>query len=115
MYHPAVVAAAQTRLEAAFRGVLPDGLQPHPPATCHAMKLALDPIWDPEKQQQTRPFSQEEEHFILVESLLTKIDYAYAAERYCNPPEAPIWMGDLGFKPLGDVQVGDTVSISCGA
>jgi hypothetical protein len=27
----------------------------------------------------------------------------------CNPPEAPIWMGDLSFKALGDVQVGDTV------
>lgn len=29
--------------------------------------------------------------------------------RYCNPPEAPIWMGDLSFKPLGEVQVGDEV------
>jgi len=32
-----------------------------------------------------------------------------AAKKYCNPPEAPIWMGDLTFKPLGEVQVGDYV------
>ena len=27
----------------------------------------------------------------------------------CNTPEAPIWMGDFSFKPLGEVQVGDEV------
>lgn len=31
------------------------------------------------------------------------------AKRYCNPPEAPIWMGDFTFKPLGSVRVGDEV------
>ncbi len=31
------------------------------------------------------------------------------AKRYCNPPEAPIWMGDYSFRPLGDVKVGDEV------
>ncbi len=30
-------------------------------------------------------------------------------QRYCNTPEAPIWMGDLSFKPLGEIRVGDTV------
>lgn len=29
--------------------------------------------------------------------------------KYCNTPEAPIWMGDFSFKPLGEVQVGDEV------
>lgn len=29
--------------------------------------------------------------------------------RYCNTPEAPIWMGDFSFKDLGDVRVGDEV------
>jgi hypothetical protein len=29
--------------------------------------------------------------------------------RYCCPPDAPIWMADLSFKPLGDVAVGDEV------
>lgn len=28
---------------------------------------------------------------------------------FCNPPEAPIWMSDLSFKPIGDVKVGDSV------
>ena len=32
-----------------------------------------------------------------------------SAKRYCNPPEAPIWMGDMSFKPLGEVKVGDEV------
>jgi DNA polymerase family A len=29
--------------------------------------------------------------------------------RYCNPPEAPIWMADFSFKPIGEVKVGDEV------
>lgn len=32
-----------------------------------------------------------------------------SAKRYCNPPEAPIWMKDFSFKPLGEIQVGDEV------
>jgi len=31
------------------------------------------------------------------------------AKRYCNPPEAPIWMADGSFKQLDDVRVGDVV------
>jgi len=27
--------------------------------------------------------------------------------RYCNPPEAPMWMADGSFKPLGAIAVGD--------
>jgi superfamily II DNA or RNA helicase len=30
-------------------------------------------------------------------------------QQYCNPPEAPIWMGDFSFRPLGSVRVGDEV------
>jgi hypothetical protein len=33
----------------------------------------------------------------------------FSQEYECNPPEAPIWMGDFSFKPLGDVKVGDAV------
>lgn len=29
--------------------------------------------------------------------------------RYCNPPEAPIWMEDLSFKKLGEIRVGDKI------
>lgn len=32
-----------------------------------------------------------------------------ASKRYCNPPEAPIWMVDGSFKRLGDVATGDKV------
>lgn len=28
---------------------------------------------------------------------------------YCNTSDAPIWMGDYSFRPLGEVQVGDEV------
>lgn len=28
---------------------------------------------------------------------------------FCNPPEAPIWMADLSFTPIGKVQVGDKI------
>lgn len=29
--------------------------------------------------------------------------------RYCNAPEAPVWMYDLSFKPIGEIGVGDVV------
>lgn len=32
-----------------------------------------------------------------------------SAKRYCNPPEAPILMGDFSFKSLGDIHIGDVV------
>jgi Zn-dependent metalloprotease len=38
--------------------------------------------------------------------LISTVNYGTA---YCNTPEAPIWMGDLSFKSLGDVRVGDSV------
>jgi hypothetical protein len=28
---------------------------------------------------------------------------------FCNPVEAPVWMADLSFKPIGDIEVGDKV------
>lgn len=35
-------------------------------------------------------------------------EFAESSE-FCNPPEAPLWMADLSFKPIGDVKVGDKV------
>lgn len=29
--------------------------------------------------------------------------------KYCNTPDAPIWMGDFSFKALGDIVVGDEI------
>ncbi len=31
------------------------------------------------------------------------------AKRYCNTPDAPIWMADYSFRPLGEIKVGDSV------
>ncbi len=45
----------------------------------------------------TRDLTRKEHRFILNEKTL------------CNPPEAPIWMGDYSFKPIGDIKVGDIV------
>jgi hypothetical protein len=36
-------------------------------------------------------------------------DWWYRQEYLCNPPDAPVWMGDFSFQPLGDVKAGDTV------
>lgn len=83
MYAEAVIASRQRRLEAQFAATLPpEGLIRYPVPACHAMKADLDRIWDPEEQHQTRPFSQEEEGFVVNEQLLSKVDYRYAAERY---------------------------------
>lgn len=32
-----------------------------------------------------------------------------SADQMCNPQEAPIWMGDLSFKAIEDIEVGDQV------
>jgi hypothetical protein len=29
--------------------------------------------------------------------------------QFCNTPDAPVWMGDYSFKPIGEIQVGDEV------
>ncbi len=100
MYSAAVVAARQQVLEQTFGSLLPGGkLERIPVSQCHAMRDALQQIWDPEKGVARRPFSQEEQRFILNEQLLTKIDYAYAAERYIYinyegqalKPMYPLW------------------------
>lgn len=45
----------------------------------------------------------------LEEERQTMGDWWYSQEYLCNPPEAPIWMGDFSFRPIGDVKVGDEV------
>lgn len=48
---------------------------------------------------------------VLNQLVPTKVGIEEFAEsdRYCNPPDAPVWMADLHFKPIGDVQIGDQV------
>src|ERR1700744_1438035 len=40
---------------------------------------------------------------------ITKDSELKKIRAFCNTPEAPIWMGDYSFKPIGEVQVGDEV------
>lgn len=83
MYHPDVIAAKAERIERKFGASLAEGrLQRSPVATCQEYVRRLSLLWDPKKKQQTRPFSSDEEQFILHEKLLCGIDFPYAAERY---------------------------------
>lgn len=100
MYHPLVVEHRQAVLEKAFGEVLPGGkLQRIPVEHCHERRAELDKLWDPEERRPRREFSQDEHAFILNEQLLSKIDYAYAAERYIYinyegqalKPMFPLW------------------------
>lgn len=110
MYDPRLVAAAQARLEGAFLSAFPKGLTRYPVEVCAGMAQRLATAVDASGQP-TRRLTPEEDAFIGNERLLTKIDYRYCAERYhyCNPPEAPIWMGDMSFRPLGDIKPGDVI------
>lgn len=96
MYHPDLVAVRQAILERQLGDSLPGGsLERIPVSHCHAMTRELARIWDPDKAEQTRPFSSEEESFVVNEQLLVKIDYRYCAERY-------IWINADGqtLKPM---------------
>src|SRR3990167_5117524 len=57
----------------------------------------------------TRQLRPEEHAFIRNERILCQLDATYALRYMCNPPEAPIWMADGSFKPIGDIHVGDLV------
>jgi hypothetical protein len=111
MYHPDVIAQAFARQEQTFKSALPDGkLERLPAPECHAYAKRLAQIWDPDKRQQTRPLSSEEQYFIVNESLICGVDYPYAAERYIKinyegqalRPMFPLWesqrliLGELG-------------------
>lgn len=98
MYHPEVVAARERALylDPRVPPRLPTGQLVRIPVThCHAMKKALDQLWDPEKRERIRPLSQDETAFVANEQLLCAIDYRYAAERY-------IWINYEGqaLKPM---------------
>lgn len=45
----------------------------------------------------------------LEQELAALGKFWFDQEYLCNPPEAPIWMGDFSFLPLGQIHVGDTV------
>ena len=82
MYSPVVIAARQRRIERLFAATLPNGLIRYPVATCRTRAADLASLWNAETQTASRPFSQDEEAFVVNEQLLCKLDYRYAAERY---------------------------------
>jgi superfamily II DNA or RNA helicase len=45
-------------------------------------------------------------HFVAPYEYPTKSKYV---DRYCTPPDAPVWMADGTFKAIGDINVGDFV------
>jgi hypothetical protein len=46
---------------------------------------------------------------MAADCYMIRPDQVSKKARYCNPVEAPIWMGDLSFRPIGEVKVGDYV------
>lgn len=95
MYSPAVVAQAQAKLEAGFSF----RIHRTPVAEAIQRAQALQAVIDPETEQPSRPFTAEEQQFIVHEQLLAQIDFRYWAERYAMvnkgartlQPLAPLW------------------------
>lgn len=112
MYAAALVAAAQHRLEVAFREAFPKGLVRYPVDVCAAMAQRLAPAVDPEGNP-TRRLTPEEDSFIANERLLTKIDYRYCAERYHKirtenglQPLFPLWEPqEIILQRLAEIQL----------
>jgi len=69
----------------------------------------FDGLWDRDQKALIRSLRPDEAAFITNERKVCALDYNYWEQHYCNPPDAPIWMADLSFKPIGDVKVGDVV------
>lgn len=86
MYAPAVVAARLDQLlrspiGLAFQAAYGGPPAPIPADECQRMSRQLAPAWDA-KRGVTRVLTRDEQHFILNERILTKVDYQYFGERY---------------------------------
>jgi hypothetical protein len=68
-------------------------------------KYLLDDMGKPTGTQNLTP---EEARWIHNEQVMCQCSARYFLH-YCNPPEAPIWMADGTFKPIGEVHPGDVV------
>lgn len=114
MYHPDVVAADLARVLASPAGRLyPAGVERLPVDTCRSFARQLADVWDP-KRGPTRALSAEESAFVANERLLTKLDYAYWAERYATiihpargvAPMYPLWESQrLILTAIGEQQI----------
>ena len=81
MYHPEVIADRRETLNRALVSTLPGGLVDLPVEESRARALDLADAVDA-KGQAVRALTAAEQRFILNEQLLSKIDFAYWAERY---------------------------------
>lgn len=99
MFHPTVIAAALDRYYAdpTLAPLLAQLDLPlhddYPVAWCHQMKEELDGLVN--EDGTIRPPSYEQQQFIVHEQLRSKVDYAYAAQRYHF-----ISAEGVGLKPL---------------
>lgn len=60
----------------------------------------------------TEKRKQEIKRWIQNEQVLCSLDCNYWETRYawvCCPAEAPIWMADYTFKPIGEIRIGDEI------
>lgn len=110
MYSPAMIGRREEALlrNRALAELYPTGLPAYSVAESATLTAALIQLKKDDGSLERR-LSAEEERFIGVSRLRSYIDFPYWAERFCNPPEAPIWMADMTMKPIGDVRVGDVV------
>lgn len=100
MYSAEVIAAREATLLQALGSTLPTGVLERYPAThCHEQTRRLARLWNPDRREQFRPLTQDEQAFVLNEQLLSKIDFPYWAERYAYiqadaqtlKPMYPLW------------------------
>lgn len=81
MYHPLLIDQARERLNEILQKTLPGGLQETPVPEIAQWQARLSTAFG-KKGDPIRPFTKEEENFILNERMLGKISYPYWAERY---------------------------------
>lgn len=100
MYSPTLVAQRIEELSRSPLGAvlqqLPSGrLERYPVEHCHDLARRLEALRDRKTGKAIRPFTRDEEVFVLNEQILTKLDYAYWGERYCK-----IIRPDEGLAPI---------------
>lgn len=99
MYHPAIIAAKETKLAAAYRELFPTGFTRYRARDSISHSRALVDLYNPDTHTTIRPLTDAERLFILNEQQLSMIDFGYFAERYVHVNKAgqelaplyPLW------------------------
>lgn len=84
-------------------------LQYHSQPQIVAAKAVLNEMVDLDRGGLKRNLAPDEQRFIDNERTLCALDARYYYANYCNPPEAPVWMADGTYKPIGEIRPGDQV------